>query len=67
MNLAATAPVDASMLYSRNLYNLLTHLQKVDMLPSPTPDHEDEIARETLVAHGGKITHPRVIQSITES
>lgn len=67
VNLAATAPVDASLLYSRNLYNLLTHLQKVGMPPSPTPDHEDEIARETLVAHGGKITHPRVIQSITES
>jgi H+-translocating NAD(P) transhydrogenase subunit alpha len=48
-NLPATAPVDASMLYSRNLYNLLAHLHKVGMLPNPTPDHEDEIARETLL------------------
>jgi NAD(P) transhydrogenase subunit alpha len=29
VNLPATAPVDASMLYSRNLYNLLAHLHKV--------------------------------------
>jgi NAD(P) transhydrogenase subunit alpha len=63
-NLPATAPVDASMLYSRNLYNLLAHLHKVGMLPNPTPDHEDEIARETLVAHGGRITHPRVAQCL---
>jgi NAD(P) transhydrogenase subunit alpha len=63
VNLPATAPVDASMLYSRNLYNLLAHLHKVGMLPTPAPDHEDEIARETLVAHGGRITHPRVMQS----
>jgi len=52
------------MLYSRNLYNLLAHLHKVGMLPTPTPDHEDEIARETLVAHGGRVTHPRVAQSV---
>lgn len=63
VNLPATAPIDASMLYSRNLYNLLAHLHKVGMLHEPTPDHADEIARETLVALGGKITHPRVAQS----
>ncbi|GIV09335.1 MAG: NAD(P) transhydrogenase subunit alpha [Fimbriimonadales bacterium] len=64
VNLPATAPIDASMLYSRNLYNLIVHLHKVGMLPEIKPDHEDEIARETLVAHGGTIVNPRVLQSL---
>ncbi|MDW8106194.1 MAG: Re/Si-specific NAD(P)(+) transhydrogenase subunit alpha [Armatimonadota bacterium] len=64
VNLAATAPVDASMLYSRNLYNLIAHLHKVGMLPEPKSDIEDEIARDTLVAVGGAITNPRVLQAL---
>ncbi len=64
VNLPATAPIDASMLYSRNLYHLMAHLHKVGMLPEPNPAIEDEIARETLAAHGGKIVHPRVAQSV---
>ncbi len=60
VNLPSTVSVDASMLYSRNLYNLVAHLHKVGMLPEPKPDIEDEIARETLVTFGGKIVHPRV-------
>lgn len=65
VNLPATAPIDASMLYSRNLYNLIAHLHKVSMLPEPNPNIEDEIARETLVAHGGKIVNPRVAQNLS--
>ncbi|MDW8050853.1 MAG: Re/Si-specific NAD(P)(+) transhydrogenase subunit alpha [Armatimonadota bacterium] len=64
VNLAATAPVDASMLYSRNLYNLLAHLHKVGMLPEPKPDIEDQIARDTLVAIGGAVVHPRVREAL---
>lgn len=64
MNLPTTLPVDASMLYSRNVYNLITHLHKVGMLSEPNPDIADEIARETLVAYGGKIVNPRVAQSL---
>ncbi|MCS7209753.1 MAG: NAD(P) transhydrogenase subunit alpha [Fimbriimonadales bacterium] len=64
VNLPSTVPVDASMLYSRNLYHLITHLQKVGALPEPKPDIEDEIARETLVALNGRIVHPRVAQSV---
>ncbi|MCS7300284.1 MAG: Re/Si-specific NAD(P)(+) transhydrogenase subunit alpha [Fimbriimonadales bacterium] len=67
VNLPATVPADASMLYSRNLYHLIAHLHKVGMLPEPKPDIEDEIARETLVAHGGKITHPRVAHALAEN
>ncbi|MCX7994136.1 MAG: NAD(P) transhydrogenase subunit alpha [Fimbriimonadales bacterium] len=64
VNLPATVPVDASMLYSRNLYNLVAHLHKVGMLPEPKPDLEDEIARETLVTHKGTIVHSRVMGSL---
>jgi len=64
VNLPATLPVDASMLYSRNVYNLIAHLHKVGMFSEPNPDIADEIARETLVAYGGKIVNPRVAQSL---
>lgn len=64
VNLPATLPADASMLYSRNVYNLIAHLHKVGMLSEPNPDIADEIARETLVAYGGKIVNPRVAQNL---
>jgi len=64
VNLAASAPIDASLLYSRNLYNLIAHLHKAGMLPDPKPEIEDEIARETLVALGGTVVHPRVLQAL---
>ncbi|MCX7925489.1 MAG: NAD(P) transhydrogenase subunit alpha [Fimbriimonadales bacterium] len=64
VNLPSTVPIDASMLYSRNLFNLVAHLHKVGMLPEPKPDNDDEIARETLVTWGGKVVHPRVAASL---
>ncbi|OYT74354.1 MAG: NAD(P)(+) transhydrogenase (Re/Si-specific) subunit alpha [Armatimonadetes bacterium JP3_11] len=64
VNLPAAVPVDASMLYSRNLYHLIAHLQKVGMLSEPNPEIPDEIARETLVAYGGRIVNPRVAQNL---
>ncbi len=60
MNLPATVPTDASLLYSRNLYNLVAHLSKVNMFTSPDPNHEDPIARETLVTFGGQVVNERV-------
>ncbi len=64
VNLPATVPVDASLLYSRNLYHFMAHLHKVGMLPEPGSAIEDEIARETLVAVGGSVVHPRVAGSL---
>ncbi|CUU11094.1 MAG: NAD(P) transhydrogenase subunit alpha [Fimbriimonadales bacterium] len=66
VNLAATVPTDASLLYARNLYNFISHLKKVGMLPQPNPEIADTIARETLVAHGGAIVNPRV-KAVLES
>ena len=55
-NLPSTVPTHASLLYGRNVANLLLHLCKNGMACG---DPEDEIARETLVTRGGDVVHPR--------
>jgi NAD(P) transhydrogenase subunit alpha len=45
------------MMYARNLATLLKHLTKDGKL---NIDMNDEITRETLVASGGKVVHPKV-------
>lgn len=57
VNLPATMPVHASQMYSKNLLTLVQHLVKDGEL---TLDFEDEITRETCVAHGGEIRNQRV-------
>jgi H+-translocating NAD(P) transhydrogenase subunit alpha len=52
-NLPATMPVHASQMYSRNVQAFLALLVKDGAL---VLDFEDEIVRETCVAHGGKVT-----------
>jgi NAD(P) transhydrogenase subunit alpha len=52
-NLPATMPVHASQMYSRNVHSFLGLLIRDGEL---TLDFEDEIVRETCVAHGGKAT-----------
>ena len=51
-NLPATMPVHASQMYSRNVQAFLGLLVKDGALAL---DFEDEIVRETCVAHGGKV------------
>ncbi len=53
-NLPATAPEDASLLYSRNILTLLNHLVTEGSLQF---DLDDEITRGTLLTHEGKVTH----------
>lgn len=66
VNLASTVPMDASMLYSRNLLNFIQHLDKISALPVPDPASiEDEIAHETLVVHNGQIVNERVRAAAT--
>jgi NAD(P) transhydrogenase subunit alpha len=55
-NVPSTVPVHASQLYSRNVYNLLTHLLKDGKV---TLDFEDEITRETCITHDGKVVNER--------
>jgi len=53
-NLAATAPSDASLLYSRNILSLVSYLQKEGELRF---DMEDEIADGTVLTRGGVVHH----------
>lgn len=61
LNLAAEMPHDASMLYSRNLLNLLTPMIKDGQL---TVDLDDEVVAGSLVTHGGRIHHPALAEMI---
>ena len=52
-NVPATMPVHASQMYSRNVQAFLALVVKDGALEL---DFEDEIVRDTCVAHGGKVT-----------
>jgi NAD(P) transhydrogenase subunit alpha len=56
-NLPAEAPFHTSQLYSRNVVTFLTHLVKSGL---PEVALDDEICRDTLVAKGGAIVHPKI-------
>jgi NAD(P) transhydrogenase subunit alpha len=56
INLAATMPQHASMMYSRNILALLQHLVKDGALAL---DVADEITRGCLVTHAGEVVHER--------
>jgi len=57
VNLPAEVPQDASQMYAKNIATFLLHLIKNGQL---VLNLEDEITRETLVARGGAVVHPRV-------
>ena len=50
-------PYHTSQLYARNVTTFLTHLLAHGL---PDVDTADEICRETLVARGGEVVHPRI-------
>ncbi|MEO5624311.1 MAG: Re/Si-specific NAD(P)(+) transhydrogenase subunit alpha [Dokdonella sp.] len=54
MNLPASAPVHASEMYARNLYNFLELSLKEGAL---TLDWDDELIAKTCVTHAGEIKH----------
>jgi NAD(P) transhydrogenase subunit alpha len=63
-NPPALVPTHASQMYSKNIITFLQHLlgkngASQDRLPINT---DDEITRETLLAHDGSVVHPRVIE-----
>ncbi len=57
-NLAATMPYDASVLFSRNVFQLMRHLIKDQALHL---DLNDEITRAALLTHQGKVLHQPTI------
>lgn len=57
LNLPATVPIDASQMYSRNIYNLLKHMYpKAD---TPTPEDE-EVLKGACLTRGGSIVNDGV-------
>jgi H+-translocating NAD(P) transhydrogenase subunit alpha len=56
-NLPSEAPTHASQMYSKNISNFLMHLLKDGKVQI---DMDDEITRETLLIHEGKVVHPRL-------
>lgn len=63
-NLPATVPNHASQLYSRNLVNLLRLAISECGLKLDT---DDEVIRESLVAHNGEVTNTRVRDLLAQS
>jgi len=57
LNLPATVPFHASQMFARNVAAFLKHLLKDGRLQL---NLDDEITRETLVAQGGEVVHPRL-------
>ncbi len=64
MNLPSTMPHHASQLYSRNVFALLGVIVKDNALHL---DFDDEIARGTTIAHGGKIVHQPTLDALRET
>jgi NAD(P) transhydrogenase subunit alpha len=56
-NLAATVATDASLLYARNVLNLLVLLWKDKQLSVPL---DDEVVAGTLLTHAGEVRHPAI-------
>ena len=50
-------PFHTSQLYAKNIATFLTHLVKSGL---PNVALDDEICRDTLVAKGGQLVHPKV-------
>ncbi len=61
VNLPSTIPMDASMMYARNLANLVSHLTHDGKLQL---DLEDDIVQGLLVCRDGEVVHPRVREAL---
>lgn len=60
-NLPSEVPHDASLMFGKNVATLLAHIVKDGKVRL---DADDEIIRETLVASGGQVTHPRIREKL---
>lgn len=65
-NPASLVPYHASQMYSKNIITFLMHLlgKEGAKQPSLPIDPADEITRETLLARGGDVVHPRVREAV---
>ena len=73
VNLPSTMPIHASQLYSRNMYNLISHItedrseNKDEKDLHLDLDFGDEITGETCIAHGGEIRHGPTREALQEA
>jgi NAD(P) transhydrogenase subunit alpha len=73
VNLPSTMPIHASQLYSRNMYNLLSHItedRSEDMDEKYLHlklDFEDEITSTTCIAHDGEIRQEAIHETLEEA
>jgi len=64
LNLPSGAPYHASQMYARNIANFLLHIAGKGSIDF---SGDDEILRETLVAHEGRVVHARVKELLGEA
>ena len=57
LNLPSSAPYHASQMYARNITTFLLHLIDDGSIHLDT---DDQITRETLLTHDGRIVHPQI-------
>jgi NAD(P) transhydrogenase subunit alpha len=62
-NLASKMPSDASKMYGKNILNFLKLI--IDKDGNVNLNFEDDLVKETCIAHGGKVTNERVAALIT--
>jgi NAD(P) transhydrogenase subunit alpha len=63
INPASELPRNSSMMYSKNIYELLKHLYDAESKALKV-DFDDEITRECCVTHDGKVVHERTRDAI---
>jgi NAD(P) transhydrogenase subunit alpha len=61
LNMGASIPYHASQLYARNLANFLAHAVRNNWREA---EPQDDIVRETRVAHAGQVTHARLREKL---
>lgn len=61
LNIAATVPTDASVLWSRNLFNFLTAFWKDKAFKL---DLNDDILKGCLITHEGRVVHERTVKTL---
>jgi NAD(P) transhydrogenase subunit alpha len=65
-NLAGTVPADASLLYARNVFNLLMLLWNKKTKELTVPESDDVVAG-TLLTHAGEIKAPQIAALLTDT
>jgi NAD(P) transhydrogenase subunit alpha len=65
-NLAATVPADASLLYARNVFNLLMLLWNKKTKELTVPE-SDEVVAGTLLTHAGEVKAPAIAALLADT